>query len=297
MVMTKINEMKYEEIASHVTSALHCEGELMQISRTNMGPETCLLIKKDENLSLVFHLGEEIRMFPQEPICELTNKIYKQLEQQNSVKVDTTSIRCERAVPRLINTAANRDLLKDVPHREILDLSLIYSIPVLGSDDSLGMARITNQMAQAGGYTEEDLYNCSLQNLNPQIQPLCEVLSEIMGGGVEAGPSDAVKSGIPEIYVLSNKSRIHGAAGILEESLLKNLSEKLGSDLYILPSSIHEVLIVPVDKEEENQACTLLNMVQTVNGAEVAKEEQLSNSLYRYSPENGLTLEAAGDDL
>ena len=82
------------------------------------------------------------------------------------------------------------------------------------------------------------------------------------------------------LYVLTNKSRINGAAGIMYEGVLKKLADKLESDMYILPSSIHEVIILPkstmFNKEE------LMAMVRDVNTEGVSKDEVLSYTVYEY---------------
>ena len=304
MDTTRICNMSYAEIEEHVAATLHCEAELIEVPRSNMDPEVCLRLNKGECISFVFHLQKAIKQNPGCTICDLVDEI-RQILNSEPVKINMDDISCEQAVPRLVNTEANEDMLKDLPHRDFLDLSIIYEIPIASSNGlndenpqgTLGSAKITNKLAKAQGFTEEQLFGIALQNMEPKIRLLCDVMAEMMGGGEDSAldPSEFIREGFPQIYVLSNKTTYHGAAAVLKEDLLKELSEKLGSDLYIMPSSIHEVLIVAADRELE--AHMLLTMIGDVNSTVVKKEDQLSNSLYRYNPAEGLTLAGTGNNL
>ena len=82
------------------------------------------------------------------------------------------------------------------------------------------------------------------------------------------------------MYVLSNKSRVEGAACILYPELIKDFSNVIGSSLYIIPSSIHEVLLLPSDNLDECDA--IKGMIKEINDSQVKIEEVLSYSLYFY---------------
>ena len=89
-------------------------------------------------------------------------------------------------------------------------------------------------------------------------------------------------SGIPpeaDMYVISNETRINGAVSMLYETELHELAEKLGSDLYILPSSIHEVIAVSATGGDPEE---LAQMVEDVNMGQVEIGERLSNQVYHY---------------
>ena len=84
-----------------------------------------------------------------------------------------------------------------------------------------------------------------------------------------------------DMYVLTNESKLNGAACILYENVLYDFAQKLGADLYILPSSVHEVILLPklsmFEKDE------LVNMVKEVNTEGVAADEVLSDHVYEYN--------------
>lgn len=82
------------------------------------------------------------------------------------------------------------------------------------------------------------------------------------------------------MFILTNALRNQGAAAILYDGILKRLSDKFGSDLYILPSSIHECIIISAEEEDAREG--LERLVCRVNHSQVAKEERLSDHVYRY---------------
>jgi hypothetical protein len=88
-----------------------------------------------------------------------------------------------------------------------------------------------------------------------------------------------------QLYVLTNDCRINGAACMLYENMLKDFADRIGSNLYILPSSIHEVIILPKFAMFNKQE--LINMVRDVNSEGVAVDEVLSYTVYEYDRETG----------
>jgi len=87
-----------------------------------------------------------------------------------------------------------------------------------------------------------------------------------------------------DMFVLTNISRINGAACMLYEDVLSNFANSIDSDLYILPSSIHEVIIVPqVNNLDKTELC---QMVKEVNAEGVADDEILSDHVYVYNRTN-----------
>ena len=85
------------------------------------------------------------------------------------------------------------------------------------------------------------------------------------------------------MYVLSNRTRVQGASCILYPNILKDFAAAVKSDFYILPSSVHEVILLPVQGDEDEEG--LKRMVCEVNETQVEREEVLSDSVYYYSRE------------
>lgn len=85
------------------------------------------------------------------------------------------------------------------------------------------------------------------------------------------------------MYVLSNKSRVDGAACMLYPNLIQDFAEAIQSSFYIIPSSIHELLLLPTRHLEESQE--IKSMIREINDTQVSAEEILSYSLYLYDKE------------
>ena len=82
------------------------------------------------------------------------------------------------------------------------------------------------------------------------------------------------------MYVLSNADKLNGAAALLDAKTMEDISEKLGGDFVVLPSSIHETIVLPLNEDMDRH--TLEAMVQDVNATQVAPEERLSDHVYAY---------------
>ena len=200
----------------------------------------------------------------------------------------------ERIIPVLVNTEKNQGILKDAPHREVADLSVMYRLTLDGTDalpsgpngENSGSVLINNSILKSYGLTEEELYQLSLSNMElkqetkPQIKNLKDILAEMMPGiPVEEGPNT--------LYFLGNKMKMYGANVLLSETFMQSVKEKIG-DIYIIPSSIHECLAVPKASIDPKD---LVSMVCEVNATQVAPNEILSNNVYEYT-EEGLKVAA-----
>ena len=191
---------------------------------------------------------------------------------------------------QLVNTMQNEDMLKNLPHREFQDLSIIYRWVAGVDDNGIASSIINNNLAESLGMGEEQLFKAAAENtrriLPPVIKSMDEVIREMfLADGMPPEVADIMLDEIPPergMWIISNERGTNGAASMLYENELHKLSVQLGTDLFILPSSIHEVIAVPADdlKPEE-----LAQMVSEVNMGQVALEERLSNQVYYYDKE------------
>lgn len=178
---------------------------------------------------------------------------------------------------QLVNAAANENMLKNSPHRRFHEFAIVYRVFLEESTPPQCMSYIVNyNQAFHLGLTEEQLYWYAMINTR-NMADICS-LSEIMA---EMGIEFKVTDG-PQLFFVGNRMRMHGASTILIEDKLYELANKLNSDLYLIPSSIHEMLALPVyDYSPEYVA----ELIMEVNTAQVVPEERLSNSVYLYSLE------------
>lgn len=193
----------------------------------------------------------------------------------------------DKIVFQLINAEQNREMLSNMPHRDYLDLAVIYRW-YLGSDSKGSMSSmVDNNLAKKLGFTEEQLFKAAVENTKEIMKPTIKNMTEIF-------VSMCVKDGMPEevakmmigdmeeehpMWVISNENGVHGAASMLYEDLLQDLAVKIDSDLYILPSSVHETLAISTKFGDPQM---LAEMVSDVNMTEVSLEERLSNQVYFY---------------
>lgn len=191
---------------------------------------------------------------------------------------------------RVVDRERNRERLKGMPHRDFLDLAVIYYIPVTvaGAGGSITVTDHMSGLWQAG---EGDLYRHAVENtkrLYPvTLQPMEDVIRDIMGDGAPEGVFPG-KDGVPglPLYVLRCYSGDMGsAAALLYGDTLREFGRQHG-DFYILPSSIYEVLLLPAELSPADGGY-IRSMVRDVNQAQVAPDEVLSDNAYYYHADTG----------
>ena len=200
----------------------------------------------------------------------------------------------DRIIFKLVNTAENKKLLLEVPNRPFLDLSVIFLIFIDKSEGGMATTVIHDNHMNKWNITENELYELALSNMRrifiPDLRGMEDLLREMLicdsvSSELEREILDEIESrNVAPMYVLTNHNKVYGATGMLYEDLLGEFAKEHGS-FYILPSSIHELILVP-------DACgvnsdSLLDMVTEVNLTQVAKEEVLSDNIYYYDSDSG----------
>lgn len=189
---------------------------------------------------------------------------------------------------KLINAERNGQLLSEMPHVLVHDLAVVFFI-FLGKETSFGTASIAirNHMMDLWDTTTEELLDIAKKNthrlLPSSIRPISNVLSEMIPGSFdndEFFDMEAAATGLDTIFVCSNTATFWGAGVILYDDVLKGVADSSeAKDLYIIPSSIHETLLIP---NRGMDVAFLKQMVHEVNATAVAPEEVLSDSVYVY---------------
>lgn len=184
---------------------------------------------------------------------------------------------------QLINRTMNESLLKDIPYVPFLeDLAVIVLIDLEKDLRACATVKVSSQILELWGVSFDEVYHKAYLNLIKEeaiVSSMSDVLSEL--GYEEIGELDI------NLYILTNESRIHGATIMLRESLLKELTEKFNSDLVIIPSSIHELLLVPTNDSYIFDKDMFDNMVREVNESHVDPVEILSDHIYMYRRDGG----------
>ena len=190
----------------------------------------------------------------------------------------------DNIVFQVINTLQNEDMLRDMPHREFQDLSIIYRWVVKVDENGIQSSAIRNNLAEQLGMNEEQLFKCAVENTRrifpPTVKSMNDVIREMfVSDGMPAEVADMMIGEMPEdkmMWVISNDRGINGAGSMLYEDNLHKLAMKLETDLYILPSSVHECIAVSTNVGDPYE---LAEMVSEINMGQVALEDRLSNQV------------------
>lgn len=196
-----------------------------------------------------------------------------------------------KLVPRLINAKMNVELLKARPHKLVADLAVTYCVLLDQSFDGTSSVAVTNELMKMWNTSVEELHEIAVANLSELLpstfKGMTEVMSEMMGMSTEEMEMMGMPTDEEQMYVLSNSIKVNGASAVLDVKIMKEIAEKVG-DFFILPSSIHELLVVPVKSGMDVES--LESMVCEVNATQVQLEERLSDHVYTYSIEEGLKI-------
>lgn len=186
----------------------------------------------------------------------------------------------DRICVRLINTEKNMEMLKDIPSVPFLDLSVVFYV-LFDNGTEQYQTTVTNVLINEWGKDSHELIKTACDNtkrLNPMnVTGLDEMLGDIL-------PEECRDEGIPDVSVVSSRSGRYGAVYMLDISMLARTAERMDDDLFIIPSSVHEVLLVPRSSAEREE---LDRTVRSVNATALSESDYLSDHTYVYLRETG----------
>ena len=187
--------------------------------------------------------------------------------------------------PKIINYAANRELLNSVPYRKVCDLAVVYYAVVDICENGVASILLRNEHLKLWGKTEADLYELALENyrriFSITSRNLDDIILELMNCKEDISFDE--NTIVPMIVVTNNK-KLNGAAAILFPDELQKIADKMGADLYILPSSVHEIILLSTDNTMTVDE--LKETVRFVNSNELRQEEVLSDNVYLFNRHN-----------
>ena len=198
----------------------------------------------------------------------------------------------DRIIPRLINTAANKEYLADKPHKDMEDLSIIYAVRVSENEQGFADAVITKDLADMWGVSTQDIHEKAMDNI-AERPPVFQNIESVLFGNKENLKIEDVE---PEEYnvpffILTNEQKTKGAVMAVNPKTMDRITAKFG-EVYVIPSSVDETLIVPQKYVDDLEV--LQKMVRDINASDVRPEDQLSNNIYEYDPKTH-SLKIAGD--
>lgn len=204
--------------------------------------------------------------------CEKMNRFKNMIKDWEQAK--------EHLYPYIVNLEKNQLCMdcNDYVYKEKLDFA--YGVFwELADDDGIACVNITKQMLDMWNVSEEEVFAVAEKNAKYVVKPIKQIIDELLGEEV----SEEEISESEAMYVLTNTTRNRAAAGIFDMDLMKKTAEELESDFFILPSSIHDAILV-LEKFAPSEE-SLRKMVKEVNQTQVKEEEYLSENVYLYSRE------------
>ncbi len=229
------------------------------------------------------YLGGESFKAVMEHCAESIRDIYKNIP--DAVTNPSFSNAEEKIIMALINTQQNRELLENIPHREFFDLSIVYRL-VTGIDDGvIYSVLLNNAHAEQLGMSEGQMYEAAMENTWKVLPPVVKSMDDVIRGVFvsEGMPEELEMAGavMPpcNMYVVTNERNVNGAVSMLYEEKIHEIAEGIGENLYVLPSSIHEVIVVPASMGSPEE---MAEIVTDINMGQVELGERLSNQVYHY---------------
>lgn len=280
----------------------NAEFQVMQMNKNNGVQMVGVQVRlQEENVCPVVYVGSlfnEIRLG--EPVEKVMNEIAKCMEEAGNAPfvhnginpMDYDSVKEHLAV-MLVNTQANKRMLQEMPHEKIEDLSAICYVDFpVESNDGKATMKVRNEHLKMWNVDAKEIFQQARTNTQPVNTPLLQSMDEMLlsifneEGHAENLLDENIDFGLRShdmLYALTNIEKQYGASMITQPEVLNKLEQFFPEGFYVLPSSVHEVLIVPDNGEMEPKM--LGEMVREVNKNEVERQEVLSDRVYSYDKE------------
>ena len=238
-----------------------------------------------------YQMGKPSSLIMEEISCQ-----YHRIREENDIAYvnlsDFKKVR-DSIVLRLVNYDKNRSMLKTCPHKRYLDLAIVFRYMAGRSSIGIASSLIRNEEFALWDVSLEELYQTALFNTMREFPWHMDSLAKVI--------VDSFKKRMPEedteelaeelsileqtengvsMFVLSNDTGVYGAACILYDSVLKNFARVQECNIFILPSSVHEVMLVPENTDTEPEF--LKNLVEEANRSAVGLVDLLSDHIYYY---------------
>ena len=226
-----------------------------------------------------YHEYQENQKYNLESIVEELYSIFLNFDMPEFNETDYTNINKvkDRIIFELVNYKMNEERLSNRPFIKVMDLAIIFAFVATDLGRDFGVIHITNEMANNFGLTKDEIWDIAKKNTPKLLEADIVPMSSFV-------PDESVDAEADEMYILCNKKKAGGAGVLLYDRILENLSSKLESDLYILPSSVHETIIIRADKDKN--ISDLQDMVKNINNTVVSTEDILSDKVYHYIRSN-----------
>jgi len=268
------------------------KGEVVTSIKNNQVAVTGLLLKgAEKQVAPSFYLENQFVQWMQgsltmEEVIDGLCRVYEEEVEKNCHLVREIHFEWqefkERVFPRLINQEKNRELLKSIPYLEFLDLAVVYYYALPIGESVVGTMVVTSEHLEALGITMEELHDAAIQNYH-KFQPVSfrSMDDILLNLGRKFGmPANILREKPLYMCVLTNSKGMYGAMSMFFKEELEWFGRQLDRSFYVLPSSIHEIILVP--EYESFSVEYFSQMVKEINETQVDPIEVLSDSVYYY---------------
>lgn len=275
------------EVQKHLDE--NTRAELHSVTKNNGVHLTGLCItERDSRISPTIYLEEFYQRYLNGcPVLEIVAKILEIYEKSRSESefsmdyfTDFSKVQ-NQLMCKLVSRERNQKLLKEIPHVPYLNLEIVFFLAVENMDFGSGSILIRNEHLKAWKVSREILYEYARENTIRERPFRLQSMKDLIGNLVKEEEQHFFAE-LP-LYVLSNEERIYGAAAILYDRVLEEAGKRLKENYYILPSSLHEVILVPESGMKGREP--LEKLVREVNETQVEPEDVLADSVYHYDCE------------
>ncbi len=265
----------------------NCQIKIRQITKNNnLQLDALCILESGQNIAPTIYLNsfydamESGELTFTEVVTEIT-QVHRSHLPENTINsnffTDFNNVR-PHIIFKLIHYQKNHDTLSQIPHIPYLDLAICFCCLYDTPAKQHATITIRNEHLKLWDISCEELYEIAVANT--------KLLLPYVISDMDTFLQQLSKSPLPPLFhpspmhILTNKETLFGASCLLYENVLRDFSLKYNSSFYILPSSIHEVILIPTDTNE--QLATMSSMVRSVNAESVPLEEVLSDHAYFY---------------
>lgn len=279
-----------ENIGDYLPEYNVVEAKVMDTKKNNGKVLKSLCIRNDaENISPNIYLDYYYKLYAEkqniEDIMQSIAEEYKKARLQMGPEIIGKAGHpdVEDIIPRLINYEKNKDVLKDLACIGYHDLAITFRQVLTWDEKGMTSTAVTKDMLKQLNMSTTQLYDKAIENYKAKFPTMVKSLGSMLT--MLLGSDDMETGASKEILVISNEQNINGATSMLDKEALKLAAQIIGEEYYILPSSVHEVLCVPVSMGTNVK--DLISMVREINQCVVNELDYLSDTVYRYSIDTG----------
>lgn len=275
-----LKEKVQEELGENV-SVYYTE----MVKNNNVKKEVLALQTKGENITPMVHVDSLLKAYGcTGDLEESKNTVLEIYKGRENAFVGWKGFKWEQVKPYvrilLVRLEGNEEYLQGRPYKKVLDMAMIFAV-LLNEKGAELAAHVSWAQTRAWGIDAEELYRTAMDHLIKEEFAITDMMSL-----VPEELAEELRQGV-DLYIFSTKNRIRGARAMLRADMLKTFADEKGCNLFILPSSVHEVLLICDEKGICLEGLKAIVRDVNRNSDVIEAEEVLSDSVYYYDRGKG----------